>query len=367
MTMVLSTRHILSSAVASLAAAAATASAAACCAGQKLPLPAWNVYQFTTETWIENLAVRPNGDLLLIVDEDVTNPVHPVSLYQLANPASANPELSLVYSFPLGTVLGISEIQPEVYAVLAENFTGNFEAVPNTCKLYTFDYNTLSGKPTVKEVATLPTTAIGPDGIAALPGHPHTVLVADMYAASVWAVDTTTGTTSLFAATPEMAQTHNYTKMGINGLRVWRGHLYWTNSDLKSVYRLPLNPSGSGVGPHSRSELVANLTAVSPVFIDDFTIGNDGTLWVTSSGPQNVVVAVRPNGRGGWHAPVVATGGPKSTAVQGDVAAAFGRGPSDREILYVTTNGGLWGAGLKLNQTATEPGKVAAVDTRCFY
>ncbi|KAK3381173.1 hypothetical protein B0H63DRAFT_475028 [Podospora didyma] len=186
-----------------------------------------------------------------------------------------------------------------------------------------------------------------------------------MYAASVWAVDIKKGTTTLFAKTPEMAQVHNFTNIGINGVRVFEEHLYWTNSDLKAVYRIPLDACGyPGASPSS--ELVANLTTTSPVFIDDFTISKDGTLWVTSSGPDNVIVAVRPDGRGGFLEPVVAAGGIDSTAVQGAVGAAFGRGRDDKDILYVTTNGGLWGAGLGLNHTATEPGKVAAVDTTCF-
>ncbi|KAH8784871.1 hypothetical protein F5883DRAFT_395216, partial [Diaporthe sp. PMI_573] len=196
------------------------------CSGATLPLPVRDVYQFDTDTWIENLAVRPNGDLLLIVDEDINNPVHPVALYQLANPTSPQPELSLVYSFnPLGTILGIAEIQPEVYAVLAENFTGSFEAVPGTVRLYTFDYN---------------------NGDDADP-IPDTVLVADMYASLVWAIDITTGGTTVFAQTPEMAEAYNFTQMGINGLRVGQDdYLYFTNSDLKSVYRLPLDLENCG-------------------------------------------------------------------------------------------------------------------------
>jgi hypothetical protein len=343
------------------------------CSGATLPLPVRDVYQFDTDTWIENLAVRPNGDLLLIVDEDINNPVHPVALYQLANPTSPQPELSLVYSFnPLGTILGIAEIQPEVYAVLAENFTGSFEAVPGTVRLYTFDYNNGDdADPIVTEVIPLlPNSTIGPDGIAALPGQPDTVLVADMYASLVWAVDITTGGTTVFAQTPEMAEAYNFTHMGINGLRVGQDeYLYFTNSDLKSVYRLPLDLEncGSEAAPElQHAELVANLTDVSPVFIDDFTIGKDGTVWVTSGGPGNMVVAVRPDGRGGFQEPVVAAGAPNSNALNGGVGAAFGRSPSDRDTLYVVTNGGVFGAGLGLNQTATEPGKVAAVDTACF-
>ncbi|KAF2994147.1 hypothetical protein E8E14_002970 [Neopestalotiopsis sp. 37M] len=375
--MVRGTSLMLGAATAVLAGANGRCTHAAC-SNATLPLPVKTVYQFDTESWVENLAVRPNGDLLLIVDEDVTNPVHPVSLYQLAGPASPQPELSLVYSFDpeLGTILGIAEIQPEVYAVLADNFTGNFEAVPGTLRLFTFDYNNNENDdsgaelPTVTEIVpNMPNITIGPDGIAALPGQPDIVLAADMYAARVWSIDVRTGAVDVFAQTPEMAQVHNATMIGINGVRVSQGYLYWTNSDLQCVYRLPLDECGGGGSEVAEleSELVANLTVVSPVFIDDFTIGRDGTLWVTSSGPQNVVVAVRPDAaRGGFQDPVVVAGAINSTAVQGDVGAAFGRGPSDRDVLYVSTNGGLWGAGLGLNQTATEPGKVAAVDTRCF-
>lgn len=358
------TRQLFCAAVAIVAVAAASCSAP-CSSSAELPLPVRTVYQFDSETWIENLAVRPNGDLLLIVDENVTFPEHTVALYRLTDPVSPEPDLSLVHAFPLGTVLGIAEIDYEVYAVLATNYTGNFAAIPGTAKLFTFDYNN-GDQPSTRQVATMPNTTMGADGLAALPGYSDTVLVADMYAALVWAVNITTGTTKIFAQVPEMAQIHNRTNMGINGIRVFRGHLYFTNSDLQTVYRVPLDGCGAGVDAESRAEMVANLTSLSPVFIDDFTIGRDGTLWVTSSGPQNVVVAVRPNGQGGFREPVVAAGAINSTAVQGDVGAAFGRGPSDRDVLYVVTNGGLWGAGLGLNQTATEPGKVAAVDTRCF-
>ncbi|EAQ83620.1 hypothetical protein CHGG_10024 [Chaetomium globosum CBS 148.51] len=207
------TRDLLFCAAVSAVAVAAASCAAPCSSSADLPLPVRTVYQFDSETWIENLAVRPNGDLLLIVDENVTFPEHTVALYRLSNPVSPEPELSLVYAFPLGTVLGIAEIEPEVYAVLASNFTGNFAAIPGTAKLFTFDYNN-GDQPTM-----------------------------------IWAVNITTGATTIFAQVPEMAQVRNQTNMGINGLRVFRGHLYFTNSDLRSVYRVPLDGCGSGGKP----------------------------------------------------------------------------------------------------------------------
>lgn len=60
------------------------------------------------------------------------------------------------------------------------------------------------------------------------------------------------------------------------------------------MYRLPLDLAafGSDSAPDQQhAELVANLTDVSPVFIEDFTIGRDDTIWITSGGPGIIVVA----------------------------------------------------------------------------
>ncbi|KAF4628874.1 hypothetical protein G7Y89_g9272 [Cudoniella acicularis] len=81
------------------------------------PLPVIRqLCEFPNVTWIENIAVRSNGLLLVTL---FTSP----SLYQI-DPFQANPVPTLVASFPsaLG-ILGIAEIEKDVFAITKGNFS----------------------------------------------------------------------------------------------------------------------------------------------------------------------------------------------------------------------------------------------------
>ena len=53
-------------------------------------------------------------------------------------------------------------------------------------------------------------------------------------------------------------------------------------------------------------------------------------------------------------------GGPEDPAIVGTTATAFGRTKKDRDILYITTNGGL----SDLRVAGIVGGKVVSIDTR---
>src|SRR2546429_191408 len=71
------------------------------------------VWQFPNSTWIENLAVRPNGNLLVTI-------LNTPELYQV-DPLDPR-EPALIHKFPraLG-LLGIAEVDHDVFAVIAGN------------------------------------------------------------------------------------------------------------------------------------------------------------------------------------------------------------------------------------------------------
>ena len=78
------------------------------------------LYQFpnSTFTHIENVAIRPNGQLLLTI---ITEPC----VYSL-DPAASAPTPQLLYRFPSVTsMLGIAETSPDVFAVVAANYSIN--------------------------------------------------------------------------------------------------------------------------------------------------------------------------------------------------------------------------------------------------
>jgi hypothetical protein len=143
--------------------------------------------------------------------------------------------------------------------------------------------------------------------------------------------------------------------IGINGIHIHNGYLYWTNSFATTIYRLAIDGLGHAI-PGAQVETVAKLNTV---FLDDLTTGPlDGdTVWVTSD-LGNTVIAVQPDGSN-----VVVDGSKNQLSFAGTTACAFGKSARDYEILYVTTNGGL---ASPVNGTLTEGGSVIAVDTSSF-
>jgi hypothetical protein len=81
-----------------------------------LPLPSRVLYQFPKGSWIENLAVRSDGDLLLDL-------MSTLNLY-LLNPRVEDSKPQLLHTFPdsLG-LLGITEMQHDIFYVIAGNFS----------------------------------------------------------------------------------------------------------------------------------------------------------------------------------------------------------------------------------------------------
>lgn len=103
--------------------------------------------------------------------------------------------------------------------------------------------------------------------------------MADIYESLVWVIDITTGATTVCSQTLEMSEVYYFTQMGINGLSVGQDEcLYFTNSDLKPVYCLPLDPEACGSDSAPDPRVGGQLGGHSPLLIHDFTIGRDGTI-----------------------------------------------------------------------------------------
>ncbi|KAI4622082.1 hypothetical protein J4E83_004821 [Alternaria metachromatica] len=328
--------------------------------GPALPLPARTVAQLpTVPTWLENIAVRPNGDLL------VTQLAPVPILYTIKNPSLGNATLEPIYEFRATNVtdlLGITETAPDTYAIIAGNATTNSTGYAGTWSVWqaTFASPDVS-IPTVHKIANVPQAKLL-NGAAALLSDPSIVMIVDSQYGLLFRLDTKTGTSDIIADGPEFKpypELHNATVgFGANGIKIRNGFVYFSNSDLIAIYRVPI--TSRGYIPHNPKggvELYANLTAVAD-FVDDFTFGPDGTLWAVSN-YENTVIAVSP---GGKKMEVVA-GAKGSVTFAGDTAAAFGRTDRDRDVLYVSTAGGL---AMPVNGSVVVPGSIVAVDTRGY-
>lgn len=215
-----------------------------------------------------------------------------------------------------------------------------------------------SSVPVVRKIANLP-EAMLLNGIIPLPGHPEIVLIADSQLGLLFRLDTRTAKHEIILEGPELRpypeRQNSTVGFGINGVRIRDGYLYFSNSNLVKIFRVPITRYGylaeKGKAP---VQLYADL-GVATTFVDDFTFSDDGTLWAVSNS-ENTVLAISPDAK---RIQQVA-GAKNQLTVAGGTAGAFGRTRSDKNILYISTAGGL---AAPVNGTVVEPGKIVAVNT----
>jgi sugar lactone lactonase YvrE len=323
-----------------------------------LPLPAKTVAQAAAPpAWLENIAVRANGDLL--VNQLAPAPV----LYTVKNPFSTNATLDPIYQWKetnVSILTGITETYPDTFFIGAGNATAGADGYPGTFSVWEAKFSSSeSSQPTVRKIANVPAAKFV-NGIVSLPDRPEILLIADSQYGLVFRLDTRTGKSEVIADRPEFKpypERQNKTVgFGINGVKIRGGHLYFSNSNLVTIFRVSITQNGyiSKKG-NARVEKYADLS-VATTFVDDFTFGDDGTLWAASN-DGNTVVRVSPNGK-----KVEGVAGSRyELTIAGGTAAAFGRTKEDRDVLYVSTAGGL---DLPINGTVFEAGKVVAVNTK---
>ncbi|KAK8087291.1 hypothetical protein PG994_002265 [Apiospora phragmitis] len=343
------------------------------------PFSSQQLFQFGKNgTWIENVAARSNGDLLFTVLQPAPQ------LYTLAGVGSTDPQATLLYEFPNMTgLLGITEAFPDTFVVAGGKFTGTASPVLGTFSLW---------KPSFAKLLDLP-DHVYPNGLTSVPGKPGVILVADSIG-SLLRVDVTSNQTDTVAAVPEMAPVPGWPFLiGINGIKIYDGYVYWTNSFAATMYRMAIDadgfavvtpstsPSSSDSTPTMTTDAIAgptftpkveqdsstdsaNVTVETVVympitFMDDFVIADDGVLWITTN-PNNTVVAFDPaTGKS-----AVAAGDQNQAVMAGANAAVFGRTDADSQTLYVVTAGGL---NSPVNGTFIEPAKIVAMDASTTF
>jgi len=284
------------------------------------------VFQFpnTSFTVVENLAVRSNGVILM-------NTITGANTWVI-DPLAANPVAQLLYSFPgAGSLTGIAEVFPDVFAIASGNFTlATRTGIVGTFSVWRLDIR-LPGAPIVTKVTDIPAASTLNSVCFLSPGK---VLIADSTLGAVWRVDTVTGAYQIVIDDPMLKPTPTFA-LGINGLEVHKNKLYFTNSAQGIFGVVRINNQGLPQGP---------LTALAspfvpdppfpgyPVFIyDDFAIDRDGKSWITNH--PNAVSSYNPvNG----NQRIIASG----PEIIQPTSAAFGRSSQEERCnLYVVTAG----------------------------
>ena len=311
--------------------------------GVKPPTTYYTVHQFPNQTWLENIAIRSNGQLLLTV---IGRPE--LYLVDPANPKTAQ----LLHTFPNATsLMGIDEVRPDEFAIVAGNWSlDTFQATKGSYSIWTVtipkkwkansegggnqhrkaDSNGL----VVRKAASIPEAAFL-NGLATLDSSTGTVLVADSAAGLIYRVSINNGSYSVALKDSTMNQDPSQPAFypGVNGIKLHGGFAYFTNSGKGTFTRVKIGQDGTARGAY---EVVS-----TPGLLDDFRFdpedSEDGTpiAWATTD-PGNVLKRIKADGSA-----VTVLGALNDTAIAGNTACVFGKGKSDTRILYVATNGGI--------------------------
>ncbi|KAK6525433.1 hypothetical protein TWF694_005571 [Orbilia ellipsospora] len=297
------------------------------------------VYQFPTQTWIESIAVRSNGDLLItLVDRPEVYLVSPTGSY----------EPILLHRFTgVTALLGITEVAHDEFAIVAGNWSiPTFSSTPGTYSIWTATFPSVKSRtPVLRHVVHIaPANFL--NGVATLDAERGVVLVGDAGAGEVYRVDIRSGAFKVVLGDDATMGTYpvGSTHSGINGLKVLGEYVYYTNTARGLFARVKINVhTGTAVGPYE--------TLATPGGMDDFAFapsslipkshnggenGKEGWIAYATGHASNILIKITPDGE--WES---VFGGVNSTILEGDTDCAFGRGKGDEGILYVVTDGGI--------------------------
>ena len=147
-------------------------------------------------------------------------------------------------------------------------------------------------------------------------------LVTDDTANTIWRVDANTGASSAWVSGGLLEPPAGGLPIGANGIKLYHGSVYVSNTGAATVVRIPILGDGSAGTPQ---------VYASGMMIDDFAFGSDGSLFGATQVGE--LVRIRPDGT----QTVVGT---RADGLLGDAAVAFGRLAGDTANVYVVNNGG---------------------------
>ncbi|KAI8649156.1 hypothetical protein NCS57_01451800 [Fusarium keratoplasticum] len=264
------------------------------------------VYQFPHSTWVENIAVRPNGNLLVTL-------VNQPELWEIVSPHQPeSTRAHLIYRFDdAGMATGITEITPDVYVALTPNRVWEIDltkAATHTRLIANID-----------KAGSL-------NGMTLLNQQERTVAIADCQLGVVWRLNTKDGSHTVMLQDKSMAANDDLGPLlGINGLRKHQDHIYYVNTPRGVYGRVRVDAiNGYALGPY---EIISK-----GVMADDFAISPRGVGYLAGVA-ENAIFRAFLNGT-----QEMVAGGLGRTAVTRPTSAAFGRN-GDSNILYITTGG----------------------------
>jgi hypothetical protein len=285
------------------------------------------------ETFFENIAIRPNGNLL------VTQLLRESNVYTIKKPESRQTSLEVVATLPFGNAsVGITQISDidglETYVVTGADFLDGQNPISGTYTAYTLQFKKKTDEVQLKKITALGPVGVAANGIISSDDYPGVVFIADSFTGYIGRLDVYSGVFEQGVWSYEELSAPPGMRLGINGIKVFKGFLYWTNSMRRAVYKVPITKTGRPV-PQAQVRLVADLSHVSTI-IDDFTIDSRGNIWTATNLDNTVIFSDGKTGES-----KIVAGGLQDLVLLGVGAVAIGRETKNEIVLYGVTSGGL--------------------------
>lgn len=262
-------------------------------------VPAKVITSFPVNTFLENLAIAPDGTIF------VTN--HEAGKIVRITP-DGNQQ---IHASVEGKVSGLA-------------FTSNGGLVAtgwNADSIPVISLITADG--TVETLLKLP-NAIFLNGITPLSETQY--LTADSYRGAIWFIDIAQGHSSIWLEHSLLARSSSENVIpAANGLKRFGNFLYVSNTEKMLMLRIPLGIANAPGEPE---------IFVEQTNIDDFAFDVEGNLYGATH-IYNSVVKITPDGS----TTIIAQA---EQGVIGSTAVAFGQTQSDRTAIYVVINGGMF-------------------------
>ncbi|KAJ3531448.1 hypothetical protein NM208_g8872 [Fusarium decemcellulare] len=241
--------------------------------------------------WIENVGSRSNGNLLL-------NTIGDDGQVYSFNPRQSPPNPQVVAQIDGRNALtGIAEVGNDVFAVTSSIVNLDTLTFQNgSMKVSLLDFKNSggygTGKSSVKDV--LEGTELGPvNGITTLPKHKHIILGADSVRGEIVRIDTSKGTANVAFKDDLLAPGPSGPfELGVNGLKISKGYLYFTNTRRQSYNRVKIDEYGNKAG---EVEVIYKVPSTSTSAPDDFVLDKHDNAYVTFW--PGMLVKITPEGK----------------------------------------------------------------------
>jgi hypothetical protein len=276
------------------------------------------LHRFPKGAWIENIAVRANGHLILVRYDQP-------SIYTL-NPLVANQAPNLLFEFGgnSSVACGIAETSPDFFHVLVgTSVKGSLLGLGYDMALWSINFTANpGGDPVIHQaVPKIPGITGLLNGLAPLSST--AVLASDTFGGIIHRIDVKTGVAS--SAIKEAG-------IGVNGVRYRTGFLYYTNMLKGSFSKIPIDAvTGYPTGP-----AITIAQSTSLLGIDDFALGSSNDEAFICNNVQNQLLKVD----AARNVEVLA-GSFGSATIPAPTSAQFGRTERDKRTLYVVTSGNI--------------------------